>query len=174
MLKVIIGEQEFSIRNQFNELSIEEFEQITHIVNNKELDIIEQYHAIFLLLGINESDLDLINLESFMSIIAKWEHRDPLNGFERTIVIDGETYSAFDEGKEFKFNLKLIREINKIAKEETLTYSKILAVVFQDSEKKKTLEEKAEAFKNITCDIALPYILNYNEEIKNSLNSFVL
>jgi len=173
MLKVVIGEQEFSIRNQFNELSIEEFEQITHIVNNKELDIIEQYHAIFLLLGINESDLDLINLESFMSIVAKWEHRDPLNGFERTISIGSREYAAFDEGKEFKFNLKLIREINKIAKTEELTYSKILAVVFKDGED-ENFEFKSKVFNEVTCDIALPYILAYNTEIKNSLNSFVL
>jgi hypothetical protein len=174
MLNVIIGEQEFSIRNQFDELTIQEFEQITKIVNNTELDIIEQYHAIFLLLGVDESSLDLINLEGFMGIIAKWEQRDQLSGFTRTITISGDTYAAYDEGKEFKFNLKLIREINKIAKEETLTYSKILAVVFQDIEKCKTQEcfdYKSDIFNEVTCDIALPYILDYNDEIKNSLNS---
>lgn len=176
MLNVIIGEQEFSIRNQFDEMTIQEFEQITHIINNPEFDIIEQYHAIFLLLGIDENDLNQINLEGFMNIIGKWEQRDPLSGFTRTIVVDGDIYSAYEEGKEFKFNLKLIRQINKIAKN-GLTHSNILAVIFQDIEKCDTeecFEYKTDLFNQVTCDIALPYILAYNDEIKNSLNSFNL
>lgn len=174
MLNVIIGEQEFSIRNEFDEITIKEFENISKIVTNTELDLIEQYHAIFLLLGVNETDLDLINLEGFMGIISKWEQREQLSGFTRTISIGMREYAAFDEGKEFKFNLKLIREINKISKTQDLTYSKILAIIFKDGQDEDTFdfEFKSKVFNEVTCDEALPYILAYNDEIKNSLNSF--
>jgi hypothetical protein len=176
MLNIIIGEQKFSIRNEFDELTIKEFELITNIINNKELDIIEQYHSIFLLLGVDEKSLDYINLENFMNIVGKWEQRKPLSGFTRTINVDGDEYTSYNEGDEFKFNLKIIRQINKISKSE-LTYSNILAVIFKDIEDCNTEEcfqYKTDIFNNITCDIALPYIISYNEEIKNSLNSFNL
>jgi hypothetical protein len=176
MLNIIIGEQEISIKNEFDELTIKEFELITNIINNKELDIIEQYHSIFLLLGVDEKSLDYINLENFMNIIGKWEQRKPLSGFTRTIYIGMREYAAFDEGKEFKFNLKLIRQINKISKTQDLTYSNILAVIFKDNqdETDEDFKFKSKVFNEVTCDIALPYIISYNEEIKNSLNSFKL
>ena len=173
MLNIKFGTENFLIRNEFDEITITEFEEISTIVNNPDLDLIEQYHAIFLLVGVKESDLDNVSLEEFMHIIGKWEVRQPLPEFIRTINIGDIEYFAYDESKPFKFTLKIIRDINKIANE-GLTYAKILAIIFKekDNQTPGTFEEKTLLFTDIKCSVGLPYILRYNEEIKNSLNSF--
>ena len=173
MLNVTIGEERFSIKNEFNEITIGEFETITELLNDKNKDNFEKFYSVFILLGIDVDMLDQIDLNGFSTLINEWKDFGDLDidSFVRTVEFDGVTYSAYEEGKEFKFTVKMMRQINAINKTD-IKYSDVLSVIFKNDETDDK-EVKSELFNNITCDIALPYIIKYNSEIMNSIDNIM-
>lgn len=150
------------IANKMNEITVEEFEKISAIHNDKELDNIEKQIKVFEVVGVEEDEWD-----DFKYFVEKtkefntdnYDAKDPINEIE----IDGYTYKA-----EMKLSVKDTKLIEKIiVKENKHSVSDILALMFKRTDLSNTehydsahLKHKSKLFRTQPAEIAIPY-LNY-------------
>lgn len=155
----VLGRQ---IANKMNEITIEEFEKISNIHNNKELDNIEKQIKVFEVVGVEEDEWD-----DFKYFVEKtkefntdnYEAKDPIGEIE----IDGYLYKA-----ELKLSVKDTKLIEKmITKENKHSVSDIMALMFKRTDLSNIehydsahLKHKSKLFKTQPAEIAIPY-LNY-------------
>lgn len=158
-----------NIANKMNEITIDEFEKISAIHNNKELDNIEKQIKVFEIVGVEEDEWD-----DFKYFVEKtkefntdnYDKKDPIGEIE----IDGFTYKA-----EFKLSVKDTKLIEKmIVKENKHSVSDIMALMFKRTDLSNTehydtahLKHKAKLFRTQPAEIAIPYITFVTETISN-------
>lgn len=151
-----------NIANKMNEITIEEFEKISAIHNNKELDNIEKQIKVFEVVGVEEDEWDDFNyfVEKTKEFNTdNYEAKEPITEIE----IDGYTYKA-----EMKLSVKDTKLIEKvIVKENKHSVSDILAIMFKRSDLSNVehydnahLKHKSKLFRTQAAEIAIPY-LNY-------------
>jgi hypothetical protein len=162
----VLGRQ---IANKMNEITIEEFEKISAIHNNKDLDNIEKQIKVFEVVGVEEDEWD-----DFKYFVEKtkefntdnYEKKEPIGEIE----IDGYTYKA-----ELKLSVKDTKLIEKmIVKENKHSVSDIMALMFKRTDLSNTehydsahLKHKAKLFRLQAAEIAIPYITFVTETISN-------
>lgn len=158
-----------NIANKMNEITIDEFEKISAIHNNKELDNIEKQIKVFEVVGVEEDEWD-----DFKYFVEKtkefntdnYDKKDPISEIE----IDGFTYKA-----EFKLSVKDTKLIEKmIVKENKHSVSDIMALMFKRTDLSNVehydtahLKHKAKLFRTQPAEIAIPYITFVTETISN-------
>jgi hypothetical protein len=158
-----------NIANKMNEITIDEFEKISAIHNNKELDNIEKQIKVFEIVGVEEDEWD-----DFKYFVEKtkefntdnYDKKDPISEIE----IDGFTYKA-----EFKLSVKDTKLIEKmIVKENKHSVSDIMALMFKRTDLSNAehydsahLKHKAKLFRTQPAEIAIPYITFVTETISN-------
>jgi hypothetical protein len=156
------------LRNEADEITLNEFEKIFNILQNDEVGKLEQYIKIFQLLGIDENVLDEMDETELIELIKafnimRMSDTELVPGFE----INGRNYIAYNEVEDFKLKSKSIVEIERYAKKGGEHYpSHILACIFKDEALTKNehfieshLKHKAKLFReNIKASIATPYI----------------
>lgn len=155
----VLGRQ---IANKMNEITVEEFEKISAIHNNKEFDNIEKQIKVFEVVGIEEDEWDDFNyfVEKTKEFNTdNYEAKDAIEEIE----IDGFTYKA-----EMKLSVKDTKLIEKIiVKENKHSVSDIMALMFKRTDLSNTehydsahLKHKSKLFRTQAAEIAIPY-LNY-------------
>lgn len=153
----VLGRQ---IANKMNEINIEEFEKISAIHNNQELDNIEKQIKVFEVVGIEEDEW-----EDFKYFVEKtkefntdnYENKEPVTSLE----VDGFTYNA-----EMRLSVKDTKLIEKIiVKENKHSVSDIMALFFKRSDLSNTehydsahLKHKSKLFRLQAAEIAIPYL----------------
>ena len=155
----VLGRQ---IANKMNEITVEEFEKISAIHNNKELDNIEKQIKVFEVVGIEEEDWDDFNYFVEKTKEFNTDNYEPKDAIEE-IEIDGFTYKA-----EMKLSVKDTKLIEKmIVKENKHSVSDIMALMFKRTDLSNTehydsahLKHKSKLFRTQPAEIAIPY-LNY-------------
>jgi hypothetical protein len=160
------------IPNKVDELTIEQFELITEISNNQDIDPIDRYLQIFTALGIPEKEFFDYDVADFIDIVKEFNDgnnntkpSDPVG----TIELDGYTYTA-----ELKLTVRETKIIEKIAINKPKGYiSDILAVMFKRDDLTNAehyaeahLKLKAKLIKGLTADIAIPYLMFIANKIK--------
>ena len=162
----VLGRQ---IANKMNEITVEEFEKISAIHNNKELDNIEKQIKVFEVVGIEEDEWDDFNyfVEKTKEFNTdNYEAKDPIGEIE----IDGFTYKA-----EMKLSVKDTKLIEKmIVKENRHSVSDIMALMFKRTDLTNTehydsahLKHKSKLFRTQPADIAIPYLNFVTTTISN-------
>jgi hypothetical protein len=162
----VLGRQ---IANKMNEINIEEFEKISAIHNDKELDNIEKQIKVFEVVGIEEDEWDDFNyfVEKTKEFNTdNYEKKDPIGEIE----IDGYTYKA-----ELKLSVKDTKLIEKmILKENKHSVSDIMALMFKRTDLSNIehydsahLKHKAKLFRLQAAEISIPYITFVTETISN-------
>ncbi len=103
----ILGKQ---IPNQLNELTIQQFEDITEIHNDSSLDIIEKHIKVFELLGVSEDEMVEadVDFETFKKYVQEFNQKTDAS-IIKEVEIDGYTYKAYEE--EFKLSVKDMKVI---------------------------------------------------------------
>jgi hypothetical protein len=157
------------IPNKMDELTIEQFEKISQILNNQEFDNIERYVEMFKYLGIKEEQWDDYPFSKFVELIKEFN----LNSFTpsetvTSIEVDGYTYEA-----QLKLSVKETKLIEKIVNTKPNHYiSDILAIMFKRTDLSNTehftdahLKHKAKIFRNLKAEICVPYIVFVTEKI---------
>ena len=106
----ILGKQ---IPNQLDELTIQQFEDITEIHNDSSLDIIEKHIKVFELLGVSEDEMVEadIDFETFKKYVQEFNQKTDAD-IIKEIEIDGYTYKSHEE--EFKLSVKDMKIIIKV------------------------------------------------------------
>lgn len=162
----VLGRQ---IANKMNEITIEEFEKISAIHNNKELDNIEKQIKVFEVVGVEEDEWDDFNyfVEKTKEFNTdNYEAKDPVTEIE----IDGYTYKG-----ELKLSVKDTKLIEKvIVKENKHSVSDILAIMFKRTDLSNVehydnahLKHKSKLFRTQAAEIAIPYLNFVTQTISN-------
>ncbi len=67
----ILGKE---VPNQLHELTVQQFEDITTIHANQDLDTIEKHIDVFTLLGVPEADWDDVSIEEFKECVKNFNN----------------------------------------------------------------------------------------------------
>lgn len=157
------------IPNKMDELTIEQFEKISQILNNQEFDNIEKYVEMFKFLGIDEKLWDDYPFSEFIELVKtfnldSYTPQEPVASIE----LEGYTYTA-----EMRLSVKETKLIEKIVNTKPNHYiSDILAIMFKRSDLSNTehfadahLKHKAKLFRSQKAELCVPYIVFVTEKI---------
>ncbi len=170
----ILGKE---IPNELNELTIQQFEDITEIHSNEKLDHVEKHLEVFKYMGVPEEieDVDFEDFKEYIRIFntAKAPEGILLKRFEA----DGYTYQAYDE--EWKLSAKETKLIEKILNNKHKGYiSEVLAVLFKRTDLGKNehytdahIKHKAKIIRQMTAEVAVPYLVAVAETINKQVQS---
>jgi hypothetical protein len=160
---------EKEIPNKMDELTIEQFEKISQILNNKELDNIEKYMEMFKFLGIEEKMWDDYPFSQFIELVREFnmDAYTP-NEAQLEIELDGYQYKA-----ELRLSVKETKLIEKIIGHKPNNYiSDILAVMFKRTDLSNVehfddahLKHKAKLFRTQKAEFCVPFIVFVTEKI---------
>lgn len=168
---------EREIPHKMDELTIEQFEKVTEITNNKELDNIERYIKIFEYFGVKESEWEEhdVELSDFIEKVREfnsnnYEKKDAVESIE----VEGYTYQA-----QMKLSVKDTKMIEKIIGRKSHNWiSDLLALMFKRTDLSNTehyteahLKHKAKLFKQLKAEIAVPYLVFVTEKIASHAQS---
>lgn len=157
------------IPNKMDELTIEQFEKISQILNNQEFDNIEKYVEMFKYLGIEEKLWDDYPFSDFIKLVQdfnldSYTPQVPVTSIE----LEGYTYTA-----EMRLSVKETKLIEKIVNGKPNNYiSDILAIMFKRTDLGNTehftdahLKLKSKLFRTQKADLCVPYIVFVTEKI---------
>jgi hypothetical protein len=160
---------EREIPNKMSELTIEQFEKISQILNNQEFDNIEKYVEMFKYLGIDEKLWDDYPFSEFIELVKtfnldSYTPQDAVTSIE----LEGYTYTA-----EMRLSVKETKLIEKIVNTKPNHYiSDILAIMFKRTDLSNTehfadahLKHKAKLFRTEKAELCVPYIVFVTEKI---------
>ena len=163
------------IPNQLDELTIEQFESITDINNDTNLDPIDKHLKVFAYLGIPESefwDYDVADFVQFVKLFNTMEHKDYPTVEE--IELENYIYRA-----EMKLTVRDTKMIEKIALHKEKGYiSEMMAVMFKREDLTSTehytdahIKHKSKLIRKLTANIALPYLIFISEKIAKQVKN---
>lgn len=157
------------IPNKMSELTIEQFEKISQILNNQDFDNVEKYVEMFKYLGIEEKLWDDYPFSEFIELVKtfnldSYTPQEPVVSIE----LEGYTYTA-----EMRLSVKETKLIEKIVNGKPNNYiSDILAIMFKRSDLSNTehfadahLKHKAKLFRSQKAELCVPYIVFVTEKI---------
>lgn len=157
------------IPNKMSELTIEQFEKISQILNNQDFDNIEKYVEMFKYLGIKEEMWDDYPFSEFIKLVQDFnlDSYTP-NEAQTTIELDGYTYES-----QLKLSVKETKLIEKIVNNKPNHYiSDIMAIMFKRTDLSNTehftdahLKHKAKLFRTQKAELCVPYIVFVTEKI---------
>ena len=163
------------IPNRIEELTIEQFEAITDINNNKEIDPIDRHLQVFEYLGIPESEFFDYDIADFIEIVKEFNTMPtPMGKIEPvgTLELDGYTYTA-----QLKLTVRETKIIEKIAIHKQKGYiSDMMAVMFKadhltnaEHYAEAHLKLKAKHIRKLKAEICIPYIMFVANKIKKQV-----
>lgn len=157
------------IPNKMDELTIEQFEKISQILNNQDFDNVEKYVEMFKYLGIEEKLWDDYPFSEFIELVKtfnldSYTPQEPVASIE----LEGYIYTA-----EMRLSVKETKLIEKIVNGKPNNYiSDILAIMFKRSDLSNTehfadahLKHKAKLFRSQKAELCVPYIVFVTEKI---------
>jgi len=157
------------IPNKMSELTIEQFEKISQILNNQEFDNVEKYVEMFKYLGVDEKMWDDYPFSEFIELVKQF-NLDSYTPQEAvtSIELEGYTYTA-----EMRLSVKETKLIEKIVNSKPNHYiSDILAIMFKRTDLSNTehfadahLKHKAKLFRSQKAELCVPYIVFVTEKI---------
>lgn len=165
------------IPNELNELTIQQFEDITEIHANQKLDHVEKHIEVFKYMGVGE-EIEDVDFEVFKEYIQLFNTaKAPAGILLKRFEADGFTYQAYDE--EWKLSAKETKLIEKTLNNKHKGYiSEVLAVLFKRTDLTKNehytdahVKHKAKIIRELTADVAVPYLVAVAETINKQVQS---
>ena len=170
MIVINYGETSFELKNEFNEFFLFEFQKITDILNNED-SVLYKYLDIFTYLGLGKL-MDVITDEKLIDIIVDFRKSETPNVFTKEWVYDGITYTSY-VGEEYKLMARDMGKIEKAIIDNNNVLARIMSIIF-----KSDVKSEAERFiifdKNMTADIAIPFIASISERSMKSLEKLII
>jgi hypothetical protein len=167
--------------NRVTELTIAQFEAITAINSNEELDPIEKHLKVFEYLGIPESEFSDTDIDTFISMVKDF-NASQKEDLSQVTEIELEGYKYIGE---FKLSVRDTKLIEKSIMSKDAGYiSQIVAIMFKREDLTNTehyaeahLKHKAKLFKELKANIAIPYLTfiaqKINQQTKNEVTEVV-
>ena len=163
------------IPNQIDELTIEQFEAITEINNDPNLDPIDKHLKVFAYLGIPESEFWDYDVADFVVMVKDFNSMDQKDfPVVEELELDGYIYRA-----EMRLTVRDTKMIEKIAMTKPKGYiSEMLAIMFKREDLTPTehytdahIKQKAKLIRKLNANISIPYIMfianKIGQQVKN-------
>ena len=163
------------IPNQLTELTVQQFEDITTIHANKELDAIEKHLEVFELLGIKEDEFEDVSIEEFKQFVREFNNIKGAKKIVNKIELDGYHYTAFEET--FKLSVRDTKHIEKLMNIRYKGYmSEILAILFKRDDLTKAehyadahIKHKAKLIREEKASLVVPYLAEIGSKLSKEL-----
>jgi hypothetical protein len=163
------------IPNQIDELTIEQFEAITEINNDPNLDPIDKHLKVFAYLGIPESEFWDYDVADFVVMVKDFNSMEQKDfPVVEELELDGYIYRA-----EMRLTVRDTKMIEKIALSKPKGYiSEMLAIMFKREDLTPTehyadahIKQKAKLIRKLNANISIPYIMfianKIGQQVKN-------
>ena len=163
------------IPNHLDELTVEQFEVITELSNNKELDAVDKHLQIFASLGLAESEFYDVDVADFIEFTNQFNTIPEIEyPTISQIELAGYSYTA-----EMKLTVRDTKLIEKIAIHKPKGYiSDVLAIFFKRDDLTSTehyadahLKLKAKLIKELKANIAIPYLLFITNKLAKQVDA---
>jgi hypothetical protein len=163
------------VPNQLNELTVQQFETITTIHANPELDAIDKHLQVFEFLGVPTIEWDNVEIEEFKEIVRNFNDIQSKPELVNTLELDGYTYTAFED--QFKLSVKDTKHIEKIMHSKHKGYiSELLAVLFKRTDLTKAehyvdahIKLKAKLIRELKAELAVPYLVEIGQKLSKQM-----
>jgi len=164
------------IPNQLNELNIEQFEEITGILNDTSYDYIEKHLKVFEVFGFTEDDFQDTSLDEFKIYVKEFNNINTKCNIKKSVVIDGYKYIGVS-GKSFILSVRDTKHIEKIMKNKHKGYlSEVLSVLFKREDLSNVehydpthIKHKSKLIKNLKAEYAVPYLIEIGKKLKQKV-----
>jgi hypothetical protein len=168
----ILGKE---VPNQLNELTVQQFEDITTIHANQELDSIEKHIDVFTLLGVPEADWDDVSIEEFKECVKQFNNLSGKPELQPSFEHMNYTYTAFEDT--FKLSVRDTKHIDKVMHSRHKGYiSEMLAILFKRTDLTKVehyadahIKLKAKIIRELKAEIAVPYLVEVGQKLAKQM-----
>ena len=163
------------IPNQLDEISIEQFETITDINNDPNLDPIDKHLKVFAYLGIPESEFWDYDVADFVNVVKEFNSLEQKEyATVEEIELENYTYRA-----EMRLTVRDTKMIEKVALHKQKGYvSEMLAIMFKRDDLTATehytdahIKHKAKLIRKLTANVAIPYLMFIAEKISQQVKN---
>lgn len=164
MLIIKCGEESFELRNEPNELTLKEFDNIHSIVDRPQGDQVTKFFEILESMGVPEYILDNLTQKEFIEAVKLYNDYEMPNELKQEIEVNGRKYVLFT-GEEFEFKARDISYIEQAQlKQDKRFPSWVMAILYKDEELGRNehydwnhIKHKANLFRdNLKTDIVVP------------------
>jgi hypothetical protein len=171
----------FDIKTSVNEMTVEQFEKTTVILNNEKITTIERYFNLLSYLGIPDGVLDEITDDEFFNIIKQF-NKDQLGNKELipSFEHNGVKYVAY-EGEEFKLKAKDLILIEKNINSSSSYFASTIAILFKPEGTDlnlvyapRAIEQRTKIVNTLNAADFYPYIVHITGKIISKTEQAVL
>lgn len=176
MLKVEFNEVIYDVKNKPEEMSVGLFQKICNILTDKNEYYFENWLKVINELGLPKEAINKIDDDVLLKFIESLDFSSGDN-FIKEFEYDGYIYRAYDDDK-FILGAMDLSEIEKVIKSNKDNHAQyIMAILFKREDlgykehyDKGHIDYKARIFyKNMTADVAIPYIWVVNIKLMKHL-----
>lgn len=170
MIKV----KDYDVRNSIEELTINEFQEISKITNDVGLDYVEKQLKLFNYLGVPEDVLDGLTIPELKQAVKDFNDVPAKEyPFVQDLEIEGYNYRAY-EGEDFILTAKDLALIEKKVKKGESHIAYLMAVIFKRTDLTKSehyaeahLKQKEKLFKDLPAAVSVPYLTSITKDVIN-------
>jgi hypothetical protein len=165
----------FKFKTNINEFTIREYENITEIIAKDDANYIEKWLNVFEILGADKEVISKLTDEDLFAYIDEMNIEVlPSPILKKKIKIGDREWFAF-EGDSFKLKLRDLSYIEKLLKEPTNYFAKVLAIIFKDPLLDNNydidiINERAELFNELIVGDYMNYITYVIEKITKKIS----
>lgn len=163
----------YQIKNDIAELTLEQFEKVSKILNDEELDKFEKWADVFIFLGVPVSEVNDMEFDEFVNYVKVFNDTQAINDIPMTqeFELDGYTYRAYED--EFKLKVRDLKMIEKaMGKDNTNYFARLMAIIFKRTDltnaehyENAHLKHKEKLFKDLNATLVVPYIVAVSRKL---------
>lgn len=167
MIKIKFGEESYEIKNTIREITIFDFENISEILENDNLNYIEKWLEILKYLGVSEECIKSLDMTDLLMISSHFKfinNNINLKKIRKYIVIDNNRY--YFRNKKSNILVKDIIELENIISSGGRYASKLISYLYPYNEILKK-EYQSSISNDIKIDVLIPILNILNKNLKN-------
>jgi hypothetical protein len=163
----------YEITNDITELTIDQFEKVSKILNDEELDKFEKWADVFIFLGVPVSEVNDMEFDEFINYVKEFNATQGNNDLEmvQEFELEGYTYRAFED--EFKLKVRDLKMIEKaMGKDNSNYFARLMSILFKRTDltnaehyENAHLKHKEKLFKDLSATLVVPYVVAVSRKL---------
>ena len=167
MIKIKFGEESYEIKNTIREITIFDFENISEILENDNLNYIEKWLEILKYLGVSVECIKSLDMTDLLIISSHFKfinNNINLKKIRKYILIDNNRY--YFRNKKSNILVKDIIELENIISSGGRYATKLISYLYPSNETSKS-KYQSSISNDIKIDVLIPILNILNKNLKN-------